>query len=919
MSANDLARATQLQQAGRLDEAEQIYRDVLRTDGAQADAWHLLGVVALQRGRFEEAVESIRRAISLLPASSIAHSNLGVAYKSLGRWDEAIGSYQKAISLQPGYAEAHFNLGLALHHQGQCEAAAAAHRQAVICRPDYAEAQNSLGQVLRELGRPEEAEAAVRQALSLRPNLAEAHVNLGNVLKDQGRPDAARASYEAALQQRPDLAEAHNNLGCLLQEAKQVEEAVSHFRAALRHRPQYIEAQHNLSRALVSQGDSLRDCGQSAAAQNCYEESLRLDPRCLLAHNNLGTLHLQDGRRTEARECFARGLQLDPRCGALHNNLGSVYLQEGNKAQAKASFEAAVRWEPSLAIAHDKLGALLLEEGESKRAQECFEKAVERDENLFSAHFNLGVVLAGHPRKLDQAERCFRRALELEPNSAAAHDALAEALGGQGDWQGCLASYARADEVAPTDLRRLRSALVLPIIPESVEQMHEHRRRVYANLARLLSAELSIPSSKDLLAIGTPDFFLAYHGEDEREFRERLARLYLRACPELAYTAPHCREPRQSLAGRPLKIGFVSRHLRNHTIGRLNAGLIERLDRSRFQVTVIRRERQDDELARRIDASADRVVTCPNPRDLVAARELIAEQELDVLFYPDIGMEPWTYLLAFARLASVQCVTWGHPITTGLSTVDYFISSEDLDLAEGQDSYTERLVRLPNLAVCYERPQLSGPGQGRRHFGLPEEAHLYGCLQSLFKFHPEFDPLLAQILRRDPAGVLVLIEGARQRWNELLLARLQKTAPDVVGRIRFVPPQEHGNYLALCALCDVMLDPLHFGGGNTSYEALALGVPVVTLPSRFLRGRITLAQYRSMHLTDCVVASPQEYVDLAVRLGTDSGFRRTVCKNILRASEKLYENEAGVRQLEEFLSNALASSVPPQEVFSPGP
>jgi protein O-GlcNAc transferase len=98
-----------------------------------------------------------------------------------------------------------------------------------------------------------------------------------------------------------------------------------------------------------------------------------------------------------------------------------------------------------------------------------------------------------------------------------------------------------------------------------------------------------------------------------------------------------------------------------------------------------------------------------------------------------------------------------------------------------------------------------------------------------------------------------------------------------------------------------LLDPLHFGGGNTSYEGLAVGVPIVTLPSRFLRGRITFALYKQMGMLDCVVHSPREYIDLALRLGTDKSYRDQVRAKILDANSVLYENNTGVKELEEFL------------------
>lgn len=872
MNSQELDLAIALHKRGDLRQAEHIYRQILEHNANHADAWHLLGVIALQEQRHEQALELIRKAIQLQPTAALMHANLGVAYKALKRWDEAAACYRQALVLQPDYADAQYNLGRLLCEQGKRADAVAAFQQAIRLQPGHAEAHNSLGQTLREQGLLVEAIHALHQALKLRPNFAEAHVNLGNTLRDQNNTVEAVAHYEDALRCNPQLAEAHNNVGCVLRDQRGLEEAAARFRQALRIKPDFADAHKNLAVVLQDQG----------------------------------MLRLEQDQATEAQACFEHALEHDPAMAIAHNNLGTALFRQNMLTEAKASFEAAVRLQPSLAVAHSNLGRILASEGANDRARACFEQAVLHDDSMFSAHYNLGLLLSKEESKLDQAEVCFRRAVALEPNNPSGHEALAALLAGQGKWTESLASYACAEQIAPAAWRQLKAAMCLPIIPASVEQIQESRRHAQGSVARLLNGS---PSISDPLGIGPLGFYLAYHGFNDRALRIDLAQVYLKANPDLATVAPHCRTPRHRKSER-IKIGFVSAHLRNHTIGRLNAGLIQQLERTRFHVSVVRRERQDDEHARLINQAADQVLVSPDANSLDAARRLIAEQELDVIFYPDIGMEPWTYLLSFARLAPVQCVTWGHPLTTGVPAVDYFISSEDLDTEVAQGHYSEKLVRLKDLAVYYERPKLPVPGKSRADFGLPPNAHLYGCLQTLFKFHPEFDPILAEILRRDPEGIVLIIEPVVKHWKTLMLDRFNKSMPDVVERIRFVPPQYHQHYLCLVALCDVILDPIPFGGGNTSYEALGLGVPVVTLPTAFLRGRITQAQYRRMNMPDCVVANTAAYIDVAVRLGTDRSFQSAMSSKIQQSNQVLFDNGDGVRQLESFLLKAVTERDP---------
>jgi predicted O-linked N-acetylglucosamine transferase (SPINDLY family) len=172
--------------------------------------------------------------------------------------------------------------------------------------------------------------------------------------------------------------------------------------------------------------------------------------------------------------------------------------------------------------------------------------------------------------------------------------------------------------------------------------------------------------------------------------------------------------------------------------------------------------------------------------------------------------------------------------------------------------------------------------------------------------HPDFDPVVAEILRRDPQGELVLIAGRQPQWTALLRARFERTLGDAAARVRFLQAQPNPEFLHLCALADVMLDTIHFGGGNTSYEALAVGTPIVTLPGAYLRNRITLALYRKMGMLDCVVHSPPEYVELALRIGTDREYRAALSRKIHESGRILFEDPAEVRELERFLSWAAA-------------
>ena len=319
-----LAIAVQHHQAGRLQAAEQIYRQILAVEPNHPDAIHLLGVIAHQAGKHEVAVEYIGRAIGLKGNAAAFHNNLGEAYRALRRISEAVACYRRALELKPDYAEAHNNLGVAFKDQGKLDEAVACYRRALELKPDYAEAHNNLGNALKDQGKLDEAVACYRRALELKPDFAEAHNNLGIVLKDQGKLDEAVACYRRALELKPDFAEAHNNLGSALEEMGDLQGAEDSFRAALRHNSRFAFAHYKLAELL---GGKLPEKDLAAhALLACLGEQRELtDAQRLLLHFGLAQVldargeyaeaaeHLDRGNALQLSEWRKRGQEYDPK------------------------------------------------------------------------------------------------------------------------------------------------------------------------------------------------------------------------------------------------------------------------------------------------------------------------------------------------------------------------------------------------------------------------------------------------------------------------------------------------------------------------------------------------------------------------------------------------------------------------------
>lgn len=538
----------------------------------------------------------------------------------------------------------------------------------------------------------------------------------------------------------------------------------------------------------------------------------------------------------------------------------------------------------------DQLAALaedLQRQGRLQEALSAFRKAIEAQPRRASLHCNLGNLW----QKLDdqdQAIACYRTALEIDATCIPARQNLGYLLFNHGLTTEAVQQFEALVSAEPSAINRLLSAVVLPVVYDSAEAVAQWRRRLIGCLDALIADGASIDTQNALVPTS---FFLAYQGQNDAPVMRRLGQI----CrgPESVPAASNGRlTPRSD--GR-LRVGFLSAYFRDHTIGRLNLGRIQHLDRRKFEVTVLSASSRRDEVSQQFRAAADRYVELPH--DVATARHRVIDQDLDVLIFADVGMDALTATLAWSRLAPVQCVTWGHPETTGSPHMDYFLSSDLLETSEADAHYTEQLVRLPLLATYFDRPTLASNSSS----GRDGARNLYLCPQTLFKFHPDFDALLAGILNADRNAELVLLEGRVRHWTVQLKRRFERTLPDAGRRVRFLPALPREDFLKLLSAADVILDPPHFGGGHTSYEALAIGAPVVTLPGEFLRSRITQALYRKMGFVDLIANSADEYVQTAVRLATDKEFRLATSQRIQQLSPVLFSDLAEIHCLENWL------------------
>ncbi|MBK8189634.1 MAG: hypothetical protein IPK79_04210 [Vampirovibrionales bacterium] len=497
------------------------------------------------------------------------------------------------------------------------------------------------------------------------------------------------------------------------------------------------------------------------------------------------------------------------------------------------------------------------------------------------------------------AERYYQEAVALQPRHFGAlrnYAGVSHALGKR-DLSAELNN--RAFALNPHYEVLIEMAFGLPMVYDSYQEIETVRQQFIQNIGALSREDIRLSRPMERLT-SWPGFFLAYQGRNDREIQKSIDAFFRQALIH----EPFVDHPDHD----KLRIGFLSRHFcEQHTIGKLTRGLIERLPRDRFDVTLFYLDDNYDNnpLAHEVIAEDARHVRLPY-RELYNSARLISEKQLDALIYTDIGMDPCSYLLAQFRLARIQCAFWGHPVTTGIDTMDYYVSSRLIEPDDCAAHYSENLVLMDTLPCYYHRPNLeTDASKTRADFGFSDDQHLYLCPQSIFKIHPDFDAVLEEILARDPQGRILLLKDASQYNNDKLMARLRRSMPEHHDRVVWVGRQTLQNFLSLMRVSDVMLDPLHFGGGNTTYEAIAMGIPIVTWPGEYMRGRVTYGCYQKIGMTETIAYTLDEYAPLAVAIASNPDLRAALREKTLARHHALYEDEGAVDEFAEFLEQAI--------------
>lgn len=507
-------------------------------------------------------------------------------------------------------------------------------------------------------------------------------------------------------------------------------------------------------------------------------------------------------------------------------------------------------------------------------------------------------------RQLNLKEEYFsilREGIKLHPTDGRLHFELITNLQLNGRIEEAISSADEAANCLPNNYTfQILKNLIVPIIYENQEEIAFYRQRYIKGLQNLVQQTSleTVEAQKNALAgIGSvTNFYLSFQAQNDKDLQRQYGQLVheIMAANYPQWVVPLSMPELKN--GNKIRIGYVSNYLHSYSGTLWLTGWLRYCDRTNFEIYCYYTGNYPDKITEQFQNSSD--VFHHIPHNLEAACEQIIADKLHILVFPEIGMDPPTMQMAGLRLAPVQCTAWGHPVTTGLPTIDYFLSSELMEPENAQEHYSETLIRLPNIGVAYPKPYIPPVIKARADYQLPDDAVLYLCCQAPCKYLPQYDYILPEIARRVPQAKFIFLRG------ELLKSRLQR-AFAAIGLnsedycvLLTIP--ERLDYLMINLLSDVYLDTFTWSGGNTSLEAIACNLPIVTCTGEFMRGRHTDSFLKMIGVTDTIADNEEKYIDIAVKLGLDTAWQRSIVEKMRLFHHRLFDDKACVAGLEAF-------------------
>lgn len=685
-------------------------------------------------------------------------------------------------------------------------------------------------------------------------------------------------------------------LGVIKASQEKFEEAADLLGRAARLNPSDASIQYNLAKALA-------DSGLISESMPHHKKAVELAPNNPDGWMNYGMALSTLAQHEAAINCFNRAVTVNPNYAEAYLNKGISHKALKHYSEAIASFDKAINLSPELYLAWINRGAILYEFKYLEEALESFDKAIILKSNSIQGHLKRGAILC-ELKRFDEALVACNKAISLEPDNALTHFNSGIILKELGRVSDAKKSFEKALELK-VDYANARWAipfLAIPIIFSELKNLQALRNELLDELEKLdqwFTAD-KLDGSYEVIGFTQP-FHLAYQELNNKDILFKYGNLCSRIMARWQQSH-HLAAIEKKGAGK-IKIGILSDHIRNHSVWHaIIKGWLQNLDLNKFELHIFHLGNIIDEETKLAESISTSFTGAQD--SLLDWAKIIIEKNIDALIYPEIGMHQLTTQLANLRLAPIQIATWGHPETSGIPTIDYYLSAELFESDNSADAYTEHLIKLPNLGCSYTRLPITPSEPNILKWGIDSSTPILLCPGSPFKYAPQYDRLLVEIAKRLGKCNFIFF-NQQESWTKILRGRLEKVFYEaglaLDDYVVFIPWLNSEEFYGLMKHATVYLDTVGFSGFNTAMQAIDCALPIVSKDGKFMRGRFGVGILKRMEISDLIANTDEEYVSLAVRLVKDEAYHREISKAINERRNILYGDLEPVRALESFL------------------
>ncbi len=647
--------------------------------------------------------------------------------------------------------------------------------------------------------------------------------------------------------------------------------------------------------------------GDAAAALNLAQQRVQAEPGDAGAWHCLGHALDEQNRNDDAEAAFLRARSLVPGMIRYRFSIAGASFMRGDWLRSTRHFSACVAAQPQWKDAWTNLARARLKSGDAAGAFDAANRAVDLPpEDAGSLKLQaICAEMAGV--SAEQVLAIRERIARVTPSDPEAHFLLAMAYWAQRRHIETHACLQRCLVLQPDYLTARWVAAQLPMQSQfqSDAERSAYLTQWRSGIASIEAMDFESPAMQahcEAIMQMHTNFYLAYLGGGLRVEQQRygtlMQRIAERVCGDLQVAPLAITRARR-------RIGVISGSLQRHSVTKLFMPAFLGLDRSRFEVIGFCPSTQRDDWTDRFERELDGFVHGSATPRLWAQR--IAQADLDVLVYLDIGMHGLASSLAALRLAPVQAVLWGHPFTTGLQHMDWFISSAAMEPADGAGHYTEKVLALPGIGCVFDPPDFAPDPQLFAQLANSHGQVRAACLQNAEKLSPRHDALFARLLRDAPMLQLSFTPGLMPAGLSVFEARLRRACSeewvDFDKRIKIHGRLSQAQFAAVTASQDFILDSFDWSGGVTALETFWLNKPILTLPGTLMRGRHTYAMLKRMQIDELIAEDEDDFLRRAIRLATDPAWRSQIAFDIAANKQCLYRDASVTAGLSDWLGS----------------